>query len=99
LVSNAVRYAPGQPIDVELAEAPGSVILTVRDHGPGIRPEDRERIFGRFERAASGHGIAGFGLGLWITRQIVDALGGSIRVESVPDLETSFIIELPRKKS
>jgi PAS domain S-box-containing protein len=95
LLANAVRYAPGKPIDIELARGPGAVILTVRDHGPGIRPEDRERIFGRFERAASGHGIGGFGLGLWITRQIVNALGGRIRLESVPDVETSFIIELP----
>jgi PAS domain S-box-containing protein len=97
LVGNAVRYAPGKPIDIELVEAPGSVRLIVRDHGPGIRREDRERIFGRFERAASGQGIGGFGLGLWITRQIVTALGGSIRVESVHDVETSFIIELPRQ--
>jgi PAS domain S-box-containing protein len=97
LLGNAVRYAPGKPIDIELVEAPTSVILTVRDHGPGIRREDQERIFGRFERAASGHGIGGFGLGLWITRQIVSALGGSIRLESEPDVETAFIIELPRE--
>ena len=95
LLSNAIRYAPGRPIDVELATAPATVTLTVRDHGPGIRPDDRERIFGRFERAASGQGIGGFGLGLWITRQIVLALGGTIRVDSVPNVETAFIIELP----
>lgn len=97
LLSNAIRYAPGRPIDVKLVAAPTAVTLTVRDHGPGIRPEDRERIFGRFERAASGRGIGGFGLGLWITRQIIIALGGTVRVESVPNVETSFIIELPRR--
>jgi signal transduction histidine kinase len=95
LLSNAIRYAPGRPIDVELAPAGASVTLRVRDHGPGIRPEDQERIFGRFERAASGRGIGGFGLGLWITRQIVIALGGTVRVESTPNVETAFIIELP----
>jgi signal transduction histidine kinase len=96
LLSNAIRYAPGRPIEIKLVAAPAAVTLTVRDHGPGIRPEDRERIFGRFERAVSGRGIGGFGLGLWITRQIIIALGGSVRVESVPNVETSFIIELPR---
>jgi PAS domain S-box-containing protein len=95
LLSNAIRYAPGRPIDVELDATGAAVTLSVRDHGPGIGPEDRERIFGRFERAASGRGIGGFGLGLWITRQIVLALGGSIRVESTPNVETAFIIELP----
>jgi PAS domain S-box-containing protein len=97
LLSNAIRYAPGRPIDISLAAAATTVTLTVRDHGPGIRPEDRERIFGRFERAVSGRGIGGFGLGLWITRQVVLALGGTIRVESLPNVETSFVIELPRR--
>jgi PAS domain S-box-containing protein len=95
LLGNAVRYAPGKPIDIELVQASSGVILTVRDHGPGIPREDQERIFGRFERAASGHGIGGFGLGLWITRQIVRALGGTIRLESEPHVATAFIIELP----
>jgi PAS domain S-box-containing protein len=95
LLSNAIRYAPGRPIDVELSAAGSTVTLAVRDHGPGIGPQDLERIFGRFERAASGRGIGGFGLGLWITRQIVIALGGTIRVESDPNVETAFIIELP----
>jgi PAS domain S-box-containing protein len=95
LLSNAIRYAPGKPIDLTLEAVPGAVTLTVCDHGPGIRAEDRERIFGRFERAVSSRGIGGFGLGLWITRQVVIALGGSVRVASVPNVETSFIIELP----
>jgi signal transduction histidine kinase len=69
----------------------------VRDFGIGISLEDEERIFGRFERAVSHRHYGGFGLGLWIARQIVEAHGGTIRFERPADRGTKFIVELSRK--
>ena len=62
----------------------------------GIAPEHQSRIFDRFERAVSGRHYGGLGLGLWIVRQILDALGGSIRVRSAAGEGSSFAVELPR---
>ena len=58
--------------------------LIVRDHGLGIADRDHDRIFGRFERAASSRNYGGIGLGLWIVKQIVDTLGGTVSVDSEP---------------
>jgi signal transduction histidine kinase len=69
--------------------------VTVRDHGIGISGEDQARIFNRFERAASIKSFGGLGLGLYITRRIVDAHGGAIQVESEPGEGTTFTVELP----
>ena len=63
--------------------------------GAGIDPADHQRIFERFERAVAATRRGGFGLGLWITSQIVEAHGGTIRVESVPGGGSTFIVELP----
>ena len=71
-------------------------MIAVRDFGIGIAPEHLERIFVRFERAVSAQHYGGLGLGLYIVRQTVDALGGSIRVRSTPGVETTFTVELPR---
>jgi signal transduction histidine kinase len=67
----------------------------VRDQGIGISPEDIERVFQRFERAASARTYAGMGLGLYIVRQIVEAHGGSVRVESRPGAGSTFTVDLP----
>jgi signal transduction histidine kinase len=69
--------------------------LAVRDHGIGIAPEQRGRIFGRFERAVSERHYGGLGLGLYISRRIVEDHGGSIRCESQPGAGATFTIELP----
>jgi signal transduction histidine kinase len=95
LLSNAVKYGQGKPVDVALEVRDGAARLTVRDHGIGIDPRHQERIFERFERAVSTRHYGGFGLGLWIVRQIVDASGGSIRVESTEDEGSLFVVELP----
>jgi signal transduction histidine kinase len=95
LLTNAIKYGRGQPIRVELREQGIKARLTVRDRGIGIAPEAQGRIFGRFERAVSNRHYGGFGLGLWIVRQIVDASGGRIWFDSVPDQGTTFVVELP----
>jgi signal transduction histidine kinase len=67
----------------------------VKDHGIGIAPEDQARIFGPFERAVSGRHYGGFGLGLWIVRQVVEAHGGAVRLESSPGQGSTFFVDLP----
>jgi signal transduction histidine kinase len=67
----------------------------VRDEGIGIPPEALPRLFGRFERAVSGRHYGGLGLGLYITRQIVEALRGTVRVESAPGQGATFTVTLP----
>jgi signal transduction histidine kinase len=95
LVTNALRYGQGCPIRIALRQDGGDAVISVRDQGMGIAPEDRERIFGQFERAQSAERIAGLGLGLYITREIVLAHGGAIRVESEPGRGSEFIVRLP----
>ena len=94
LLTNAMKYAPGT-IEVAIASDGALARLTVRDHGPGIAPEDQERIFLPFERAVSYLEATGFGLGLYIVRQIVDAHGGAVRLASAPGEGTTFVVELP----
>jgi two-component system OmpR family sensor kinase len=95
LVSNAIKYGRGAPIVVRLARGGGRATLTVSDHGVGIAPGDVARIFDRFERASNARHYGGLGLGLWISREIVRASGGSIAVESEPGDGATFRVELP----
>jgi PAS domain S-box-containing protein len=101
LISNAVKYGQRQPVDlvVELDEPGKRARLVVRDRGLGIAPGDQERIFGRFERAASSRHYGGIGLGLWIVKQIVEALGGSVTVDSQPSAGSKFTIDLPCERA
>jgi signal transduction histidine kinase len=69
--------------------------LSVCDHGIGIAAVDQPRIFGRFERAVSERNYGGLGLGLWLSRRIVEALGGSVRFESDEGVGSTFTVELP----
>jgi signal transduction histidine kinase len=97
LLSNAIKFGAGAPVEIGLDQAGGaSVRLAVRDRGVGISPEDQARIFERFERVISAsrpHG--GFGLGLWITRRLVEALGGAIAIASTPGQGSTFAVTLP----
>jgi signal transduction histidine kinase len=97
LLDNAVKFSPeGAQIAVELAETSvGMARLTVTDQGPGIKAEDRDRIFERFYQAHGGQYAAGLGLGLYISRQIVEQHGGSIRVEESATGGARFVVVLP----
>jgi PAS domain S-box-containing protein len=97
LVTNAIKYGAGKPIHVRLVEQPSCVVLLVQDQGIGIAPEHQARIFERFERAVSERNYGGLGLGLYITRTIVEALGGTIRVRSAPLQGAVFTVEFPRE--
>jgi signal transduction histidine kinase len=95
LLSNAMKFGPGQPIHLAVKKESGGARLTVRDFGTGIAPEDQGRIFERFERGVSEENYGGFGLGLWISREVVQAHGGRITVESAPGQGATFTVELP----
>jgi signal transduction histidine kinase len=96
LLANAVKYGAGKPITVKLEEVGDVVRLCVADRGIGIAPDDVDRIFGRFQRAASIRNYGGMGLGLYITRHIVEAHRGTISVASKLGEGSTFVVELPR---
>jgi signal transduction histidine kinase len=95
LLSNALKYGAGRPVQVRVEAEGGWARLQVRDEGIGIAPEHLGRIFGKFERAVSERHYGGLGLGLYITRQVVEWMGGSVRVESHPGQGATFRVELP----
>jgi signal transduction histidine kinase len=95
LVGNAIKYGEGRPIEIRLELSGNRAWLTVRDQGMGIAPDQQRLLFRRFARAAGREAPGGIGLGLWIARQLVEAHGGSIRVESALGEGSSFIVELP----
>jgi len=97
LVANAVKYGAGNPVEVAAEADETTAHLVVHDEGIGIAPEDQGRIFERFERAATTHYYGGFGLGLWIVRNIVEAHGGEIRVSSDPGHGSTFDVLMPRE--
>jgi PAS domain S-box-containing protein len=97
LLTNAFKFGTGKPVELTVREEGPRVRLTVRDHGIGIAPDDVERIFHRYEQAISSRAYGGLGLGLYIARQIVEAHGGAIRVESEPGAGSTFTVELPRE--
>jgi PAS domain S-box-containing protein len=94
LLTNAFKYGAGKPIHLRIWAEAGKAKLQVRDQGIGIDPANHRRIFGMFERAVSDRHYGGLGLGLYITRQIVESLGGTIYVDSEPDQGATFTIEL-----
>jgi signal transduction histidine kinase len=97
LVSNAIKYGAGAMIEVSLRADARKVEIVVRDHGIGIAPEDQARIFERFTRAAGSDHQVGLGLGLWIVRQLAEAMGGDVQVESELGAGTTFTVTLPRR--
>jgi len=99
LIGNALKYGAGAPVEVALEGDEQVIRLTVRDHGIGISPQDQQRIFLRFERAADERQYSGAGLGLWITSELVKALGGRISLHSVPGSGAAFTVVLPRRPS
>jgi PAS domain S-box-containing protein len=95
LLANALKYGEGLPVEISVERRADRAHITVRDHGIGIAADQQQRIFDRFERAVSPRAYGGLGLGLYIARQIVEAHGGSISVQSTPGAGSSFIVELP----
>ncbi|HEY6005394.1 MAG TPA: ATP-binding protein [Anaeromyxobacter sp.] len=95
LLSNAVKFGNGKPIEISIRATANRAVLAVRDQGIGVSAEDQKRIFDRFERAVSRRHFGGFGLGLWVAREAVEAHGGTIRVQTRDGAGSEFTVELP----
>lgn len=95
LLTNAMKFGAGKPIRLEVVKFSYKIRLMVHDQGPGIHLDDSERIFQRFERATNDREISGLGLGLYISRQIVQDHEGALYVTSNPGSGSTFIMELP----
>jgi PAS domain S-box-containing protein len=96
LLTNALKFGAGKPVHIDVWLDGARAHLAVHDQGIGIGPEDVERIFQRYERAEAARTYGGMGLGLYIARQIVDAHGGTVRVESQPGVGSTFTVDLPQ---
>jgi signal transduction histidine kinase len=101
LLDNAIKFSPGGgQIEVELSSSKrGPARFVVRDHGVGVPPDDRPHIFERFYQAQSGDQRAGLGLGLYVSRQIVELHGGRIEAEFPDDGGTRMVVSLPAERS
>jgi signal transduction histidine kinase len=97
LVGNAIKYSPdGGAVTINTRHENGDLVVTVRDQGMGIPEEDQEQLFERFYRgSAEGQEVKGLGLGLYVTRRIVEAHGGTISVRSKPGQGSEFSFTLP----
>jgi len=98
LLTNAAKYGAGKPIIVTVLKEGETAKMTVQDFGIGIAQEDQKRIFERFERAVSVRNFGGFGLGLFISHQIVQAHEGSVSVDSQIGSGSTFTLTLPLKQ-
>ncbi|MGD8623623.1 MAG: HAMP domain-containing sensor histidine kinase [Anaerolineae bacterium] len=99
ILSNAIKFTPKQgQIDIRLTETPNELQVWVADDGPGIPPEDQDRIFDRFYVVVNGRGLSGVGLGLYIARQMVELHGGRIWVESQLGEGSTFCFTVPKER-
>ena len=98
VLENAVKNSPpGTSVEVTVSRVDGQARVSVRDHGSGIAATDRERIFDKYTRAGAGLG-RGTGLGLYLSRQIVQAHGGRIWVDEAPGAGTTIVFTLPARE-
>lgn len=95
LISNVVRYAPGRPVGLTLEERDGFAELRVKDHGPGIERERLEQIFLPFNTSPKVTGAGGLGVGLFISKTIIEQHQGELLVEESGHRGTTFLIRLP----
>ena len=98
LLSNAVKFTEEGRVTLTVdRDGSGMIRVRVRDTGPGIAPEDRERIFEEFEQARSAGGASGTGLGLAISRRLAQLLGGRLELESEVGAGSTFTLTLPER--
>jgi signal transduction histidine kinase len=94
LLSNAMKYGAGKPTRIAVRRVGEKAVISVSDQGPGIQPQEREHVFQRFERGIRTD-RTGYGLGLWIVRELVRLHGGEVTVESSPGKGATFQVTLP----
>lgn len=97
LLQNAQKYGEGKNVEVIVEADNDKVALTVKDEGMGILPEKIDKIFERYERGVNANKISGLGLGLYISREIINSLGGNISVVSTPGEGSAFRFEIPSR--
>lgn len=95
LLTNALRYGCVGPVHIVLKKTEKTALFSVQDIGPGVPKEHQERIFQRFGRVEGIHDQGGLGLGLYISKEFIEAHNGKITIESEPGSGTTFTIELP----
>jgi signal transduction histidine kinase len=96
LLGNAIKFSPpGSRVSVALDRGLDEAKIAVHDQGPGISAQGRETIFEVFHREPHTAHVPGQGLGLFITRQIVESHGGTVRVESEPGRGSTFLMQVP----
>jgi signal transduction histidine kinase len=95
-LSNAIKYGAGKPIQIRVTATKEAATIEVEDQGIGISPADQQRLFERFARVVSPEHYGGFGLGLWIVKLLVEAMGGKVAVRSTVGAGSVFSAELPR---
>jgi signal transduction histidine kinase len=99
LVSNAIKYTPSGGIELSLEEKYSTVEIRVKDTGMGISSEDQKKLFAPFYRVQSDDvsKITGTGLGMWITKQLIELMDGNVSVESIKGVGTHLIVTLPKE--
>lgn len=95
LLLNAIRYGEKKPVTVSLQKTHDHVMIKIKDRGIGISQSDKERIFEKFERGIDSYDVSGLGLGLYISKKIIEAHDGEISVEARPGQGSEFTITLP----
>jgi signal transduction histidine kinase len=96
LLSNAIKYGAGKPVDLAVSGDDASARISVTDRGIGVPEEQVGRIFGVFERAAPVQHYGGLGLGLYVVREVVEAHGGRVEVQTRAGKGSTFVVTLPR---
>ena len=99
LLDNAIKFGAARPIAVRVTLDDRVARVAISDSGIGIPPQDRSRVFDRFEQANSPRQYGGLGLGLWIAQQVVQGHGGAIRVAANPEGGTTFTVSLPVERA
>src|SRR5262249_5720318 len=97
LLSNAIKFGSKHPIEIAVTQVGSCAQISVTDHGIGIAPERLGTVFDRFMRGVDSTHYGGLGLGLYISRQLVEAHGGTIGVRSRPGEGATFTVELPTR--
>jgi two-component system, OmpR family, sensor kinase len=98
LVSNALKYGAGAPIDITTSGDETTATFEIADHGIGIAPEEQDTVFRKFERLSAHTKHTGFGIGLWLVKRNIDAMAGSIAVASKVNAGTTITVTLPRSR-
>jgi signal transduction histidine kinase len=96
LLSNAIKYGKGKPIEIDVRESDSTIDVSVTDHGLGIKKEDQDKVFNKFERVGAINPEGGLGLGLYLVRKIIHQHNGTVTVRSAPGIGSTFTLKVPR---